>query len=136
MTRMADELKRDLLADAYLPIKILDRGERGAITGTLNKHLGNDANRHAVLLWLFGVESSHLLSDGQWWAMWNWVGFWQDDGGNWLTNDDFPMEAMYAMLEATKSYLTQETVALGGKPSLLDAKTRTIINRFLEGGEL
>lgn len=86
--------------------KELTRGEKGALIGALNKALGGDQNRRLTLAWLFGHEgelSSKELDADMWWALWNWVDFWKDDGDEWQTAPTFNVEACLCFSEAVKA---------------------------------
>jgi hypothetical protein len=135
--RQADKLKRDIQYDGYAFDRVLTQRQKGAVTGVMNKHMGGSDGRHAVLKWLFGKESSKLLTNSEWAALMYWVGFWQDDAGEWQISEDFPTEAAIAVAAATDSYPVNELISKGGKPTvILDTQTKSLINRFLETLEL
>jgi hypothetical protein len=110
--RSATKLRSDLRqrADRDVP-RELTRGERGALIGRLNRILGSDAARRTVLAYLFSPAgkrvhelSTRALSVGQWWALWEWVGFTPgDEPGEWLTAPSFPQEALAALNAAIRS---------------------------------
>ena len=84
----------------------LAQGKKGAMIGLFNRTLGGDDNRKLLLAWLFDVRgkmSSKTLDDSQWHALWEWVGFYQDEG-EWLTDPRFSVEAMLCLTEAIKAY--------------------------------
>jgi len=63
-------------------------------------------NRRTALAWLFenrGEMSSKSLSGGQWFALWNWVGFYQDELSEWQTRPEFPVEAAGVLTAALKA---------------------------------
>jgi len=85
----------------------LERGQKGAIIGQFNRTLGGDDNRHLLCAWLFDVRgkmSSKKLDDSQWYALWEWVGFYQDEMNEWQTDPRFSVEAMLCLTEAIKAY--------------------------------
>lgn len=169
IARNPEQVKLDLQQDAGLGAeRSLTKGERGAIIGQLNKTLGGDANRRLTLAWLFskqGELSTKELDDDRWWALWKWVGFWQDDSGGWNTYPEFPVEAWLCFTEACKaqglakpsqkdktladdqSLVIQATAFLGGVVTNidnqsnngvglpLDYKTRKKIMDFLDGAD-
>lgn len=78
----------------------MTKGTCGAIVGQLNKGLGSDEDRYIVLGWLFSnvageCLSSKRLTDEQWYALYKWVDFWQDeDEGKWHAAEGFQQELM------------------------------------------
>ncbi len=127
--RSAAELRAALrLNAARAAPRELSRGERGALIGRLNRVLGSDLGRRAALAYLFGAPeqfqlSTRQLTAGQWWALWEWVGFSPgDEPGEWLTAPSFPQEAVLALDaalrqgKATPSAAVREAVrSLGAK---------------------
>jgi len=106
------------------------RGVKGAVIGAINKQVGDDEHRRMVLAWLFDSPEVQMstkgLDDNQWWALYQWVGFYQDENGEWRKRPEFPLEAMLVFTEAVKaaafdnqmnetdSMLEQSVAFLGG----------------------
>jgi len=84
------------------------QGQRGACIGTLNKYFGDNTMRHLVLGWLFrddfGPLSSKALTPGQWYALWNWIGFSKTDDGQTLVSDLFHNEHALVLTEALRVF--------------------------------
>jgi len=92
----------------------ISSGRRGVIIGTLNDYLGGDYYRTIFLAILHNYPvidgknlkpiSSKELSNGEWWSLYGWCGFHQEDG-IWQPGDQFKEE----VLEVSRaiSYLTQ-----------------------------
>lgn len=75
-------------------------GARGVITGTLNRVFAGpnaDHDRHALLNYLFGVESSKRLNAAQWAALGTWLDIKQDTGGQYITTTEASIEAVKAV---------------------------------------
>lgn len=87
----------------------LSDGQRGAIVGTLNKMLGDDAMRYLFLGWLFRSDidfaplSSKELKPGHWYALWNWIGYSRTDDGLTLVSDLFHHEYTIVLTAALKA---------------------------------
>lgn len=96
---------------------VVERGGKGAIIGALNDVLGGDDLRHMVLWFLFTCDtvpdsridapvtyvpkSTKELNEDQWWALFEWVGFWYDEEeGKWHYGDTFAEEALICLVEA------------------------------------
>jgi hypothetical protein len=88
----------------------LQRGEKGAIIGNLNKFCGDDYVRKRVLAYLFlkGEDyfldasgdkiktlSTKKLTSGQWYAMKQWQGAWLDEDDGWKLDPVFEQECIY-----------------------------------------
>lgn len=87
------------------------KGLRGAIIGTMNKHL-TDAGRRAVMLILFGVETSKEMTDTDWHALREWVGL-SEAGGYWLPRPTWKVEALQ-LIKDFGSPQMQEALRQGG----------------------
>ncbi len=115
-------VKSQLHTDAYNASKAteLSRGAKGAIIGHLNDAFGGDQARKLALAWLFDALgrvvpsdpdtyitglSTKSLSNGDWWALYLWIGFYKDDSGEWKTRPEFPLEASLVLAEAMRAYM-------------------------------
>lgn len=73
-------------------------GVRGAITGRMNSTLGgDDGARKAVISWVLKrprvIASSKELSDAEWWALYQWMGFYKEEStGEWKLAPQFSIE--------------------------------------------
>ena len=90
-------------------------GLKGAITGTLNRLLAEDNHRRIVLSWLFFYneqenkpfveKSSKELSDGDWYAVHNWMDSWYDeDEATWIISETFKVEIAGVLVAALNQY--------------------------------
>lgn len=94
------------------PRFFLNKGQQGAVTGALNKNLGGDEYRKMVLGWLFASDSalklapvsSKTLTDGQWYALWDWIGFYTDETGKWQVSGKFQAEATTVLGEVIRVF--------------------------------
>lgn len=65
---------------------VLTHGQRGGVIGALDKNLGSSVMRRIFLSWAFSPDplememSSKSLTNGQWYALWSWVDFFEEDG--------------------------------------------------------
>ncbi len=73
MMRLPEQVKVDIEIWKREPCTELSKGTHGAIVGQLNKICGSDRDRHRVLKYLFGKESTKLLSTEEWWALNKWI---------------------------------------------------------------
>jgi len=105
IARTAIQTKQDIQRDASKhPTRELTRKQKGAIVGTLNKAVGGDQNRYALLAWLFDSDkplSTKELTESQWDALWSWVDFYADELGQWRPTAEFETEAMVCLGETT-----------------------------------
>jgi hypothetical protein len=110
IARTASQTKHDIQSDArysdarYSPTKELTKKQKGAIVGTINKAVGGDQNRYALLAWLFDSDeplSTKELTESQWDALWTWVDFYCDELGQWHPTAEFETEAMLCLGETT-----------------------------------
>lgn len=123
VARMPDDVKKKIELDSINASSASDMNhrEKGAITGHLNNAFGGDDSRKLALSWLFGRLgmvtpsdpdtyitglSSKSLSKGDWWALSIWIGAQKDDGGEWKTRLEFPLEASLVLGEALKAYMS------------------------------
>ena len=98
-------------------------GKRGVIVGALNGVLDEgDDDRYRVLAFIFapdvGLLSTKQLNPGEWEALWEWVGSYQDDDG-WHTSPEFKTECkmILSLLNKEKAKWNQELEKLLKKPS-------------------
>lgn len=107
IARNPDKVKNDLVVMSFdYHDKILTKGEKGAVIGKLNLVFGGDVHRRTALAWLFssrGEMSTKKLDDGQWYALWDWVGFWLDENNEWQVRPEFPTEAAFVLTEALRA---------------------------------
>lgn len=88
----ANRIISELLASVFAKAeRELTKGEKGATIGWLNKYLGGNDNRHMVLKDIFNKASTHDLDDDEWWALWKWIGSYQEEG-EWKTRPEFQLE--------------------------------------------
>lgn len=97
--RTPSQVKVFISRAASLPVsQNLTRGQKGAVTGVMNKLYGDYARRR-VLGWLFdpaGISySAKLLTNSQWAALRAWCDFREEDG-IWMPCDEFEVE--YSMV--------------------------------------
>jgi hypothetical protein len=71
-------------------------GTMASLAGLVN---GNDANRHAILKYLFGVDSGKQLTSSQCRALRGWIGAERNDADEWIPNA-FSVEEAKLMLRA------------------------------------
>jgi hypothetical protein len=97
-----------LVMSASTPLK---KGAKGAVISALNRYCGEE-HRKVVIAWLFqrgdviAPLSSKELTEGQWRALYDWVGYWKDeDTMEWRVCDDFPIEAAYVLTDALRAFL-------------------------------
>lgn len=88
----------------------LTKGTAGAIVGTLDRVLDGKNNRYLVLGWLFNESPQHLpmsskeLVDGEWYALYKWVGFWKNEQTDkWQTAENFEQEALAVLSAAIRN---------------------------------
>ena len=90
-------------SDAKKHWEPLTRGQKGAVTGAINKVVDGDANRYLVLAYLFDAQgmavSSKNLTDDDWGALYEWCGFREDDDG-WHHSEIFEVECLRIYLAA------------------------------------
>jgi hypothetical protein len=67
-----------------------------SLSGLVN---GNDANRHAILKYLFGADSGKQLTSGQCRALRGWIGAERTEDDEWIPNA-FSVEEAKLMLRA------------------------------------
>ena len=105
IARTAIQTKQDIQRDASKPpMRELTKKQKGAIVGTMNKAVGGDQNRYALLAWLFDSDkplSTKELTEYQWDALWTWVDFYVDELGQWHPTAEFETEAMVCLGETT-----------------------------------
>lgn len=91
---------------------------RGAMCGAIDapllpaegkhKHKIASARRRMVLAWLFGgplgspatAISSTQLNDRQWYALYQWIGFWEDRLDGWQHRPEFDVECACVYAQA------------------------------------
>ena len=115
------------LSDMGAPTEmVMSRGACGAITNTLNLHMGGDMGRRLALAWLFDYDdpamSSKLLDNDKWWALGEWINARKDAESNtWLLDERFVQEAPTVVKSAIEFYHSQgemlaTAIDLGGVP--------------------
>jgi hypothetical protein len=87
------------------------RGAKYAMVGELNRRLGGDDHRYLVCGYLlsppnsFEPRRSGDLTPGEVWALYEWVGFWQEtDSTRWEVSDRFKLEYPVVLTEAIRKY--------------------------------
>ena len=103
--RKPDEIKKRILEDASFDGVIVEKVHKGALVGWLNKYLGGDENRRAVLAWLFNKQSpmsANDLTDKQMFALHCWVSASKNEDGDWEPQPCFAAEAALVLTETIK----------------------------------
>lgn len=107
-----DAIKENLrrIADNYDENATLSRGQQGGIIGALDRAFESSILRRRFLAWLFLDDvtqelSTKNLSPAQWYALWKWIDFYEDDGV-WHKSMDFLVE-----IELCAAYIRSVTNA-------------------------
>lgn len=147
VARMPDEVRAQIRQDSITASAASEPShrEKGAITGHLNSAFGGTEARHLALAWLFdrlGMVlpndpdtyitglSSKSLSKGDWWALMMWIGAYKDDGGEWKTRLEFPLEASLVLGEAMKVYMALPVDRLKEDKSFVDDITPQLVTQM------
>lgn len=102
--RTAESLRDELqqFVREFKTAEYSNRGMKGAIIGLLNKAARGDENRHKILGYLFGKETTKELTGAEWIALARWTEL-REVGGYWLPQADFFKE-VELLINATKPY--------------------------------
>jgi hypothetical protein len=100
---------------------------KGSIVGYLNKYIGGDDNRKAVLGFVFKGQPGLLMSTkelnpGEWFALARWIdAYHSDEDGKWHVSERFEIEALLVLAETRRlsmdsaSPMLNEALAMGGE---------------------
>lgn len=102
MSRKPEEVKEyiDTLVVLYEGGIFDNQKAKGATVGLLNKVCGSDGRRRLLLKYLFGKESSKLLSGAEWYALTQWIDS-QQVGEKYLHQNDLYEEVRAILGEET-----------------------------------
>lgn len=98
--RKPEEVKENLNWIASDTTETITQGHKGAITGTLEKLC--KGRRKELLLYLFGKNTSKLLTEGEWYALSRWLRTKKIDD-QWVIAEWVPGE-IEAILNRPKEY--------------------------------
>lgn len=129
MTLNVQDIRDIVLSNvaACPPDWVATRGICGAITGKLNAALTVpgattlqvNAWRRIVIAWLFAPErtaiSSSELTPCHWYALYQWIGFWKDEGDGWQYDPVFPTEAQLVLKRALAEDSAKQAEFGGGE---------------------
>lgn len=103
--KLREHMQADIVMGEHVQ---LSRGQRGAVVGYIERSLGLKEFRYLIFSWLFRDKwtrlSSKDLSNGEWNALFQWVGYHQDADGAWQTDPRFLLESKLVLNQAIKDY--------------------------------
>lgn len=122
MTRDLEQIKYNIEQDARLgDAAMLTPGQWGATIDALEQQLGSSDHRYLVCAYLLQpvlIAPMHSKDVAIWqrYALYRWVGFWQDENGKWQPSIDFQSEVLLVFSAAVKAWnelTNQERAAFG-----------------------